>query len=145
MTSYWLTPIESYSPLILGAERIHCVPLAALESFRELAGRMHPRLLPMFKASLLLSDDEELCGSDLVDLDLSQSEAIAFDGKPFHLSHCGEAFLDRLLSKEEVLKLVGTLELGDLEGDAVHLSMWRQEWLKWLESGCDVILLREDG
>ena len=101
MTRYWLTPIVGYSPLVLGADRLDCSPLTKLEAFRELANGRHPRLLSMFKASLLLSDDEEICGSELVELDLSHFEAIVFDGDPYHLSHCAEAFLDRLLKREE--------------------------------------------
>ncbi|MZQ81864.1 hypothetical protein GQF01_06915 [Paenibacillus sp. 5J-6] len=142
MTRYWLTPIVNYSPIVLGADRMDCTPLKALESFRELANRRHPRLLAMFKASLLLSDDEELCGSELLELDFEQSEAISFDGKPFHLSHCAEAFLDRLLTRKEALELVSSLHECDADPDQ---SSWKNQWLRWLESGYDVILLREDG
>ncbi|MBA2938109.1 hypothetical protein HZF08_07305 [Paenibacillus sp. CGMCC 1.16610] len=141
MTRYWLTPIVNDSPLVLGADRIHCTPLKELESLRELANGKHPRLLAMFKSSLLLSDDEELCGSELVELDLEQFEAISFDGKPFHLSHCAEAFLDRLLTRKEALELVSCLKC---DVDSEH-SNWINQWLRWLESGYDVILLREDG
>lgn len=142
MTRYWLTPIVNYSPFVLGADRIDCTPLKALESFRELANRRHPRLLAMFKSSLLLSDDEELCGSELLELDFEQFEAISFDGKPFHLSHCAEAFFDRLLTRQEALELVSSLHECDADPDQ---SSWKNQWLRWLESGYDVILLREDG
>lgn len=142
MTRYWLTPIVNYSPFVLGADRMNCTPLKALESFRELANGRHPRLLAMFKSSLLLSDDEELCGSELVELDLELFESISFDGKPFHLSHCAEAFIDRLLTRKEALELVTSLPESDVVPE--H-SRWRQQWLRWLESGYDVILLREDG
>ncbi|MDD9270002.1 hypothetical protein ACFPES_23375 [Paenibacillus sp. GCM10023248] len=145
MTSYWLTPVVSGSPLVLGAERIRCTPQEALDSLRELAGRKHPRLLPLFKASLLLSDDEELCGSEVMDLDLSISEAIVFDGAPFHLSHCGEAFLNHLLSREQALQLVSEWELNTEEEGSVHYRSWIREWRRWLATGYDVILLREDG
>ncbi|MDU0201647.1 hypothetical protein ACYEXS_02770 [Paenibacillus sp. MAH-36] len=141
MTRYWLTPIVNNSPLMFGADRINCTPLKALESFREMANGKHPRLLAMFKSSLLLSDDEELCGSELVELDLEQFKAISFDGEPFHLSHCAEAFLDRLLTRKEALELVSSLKC---DVDSEH-SNWINQWLRWLESGYDVILLREDG
>lgn len=142
MTRYWLTPIVGYSPLVLGADRLDCSPLTKLEAFRELANRRHSRLLSMFKASLLLSDDEEICGSELVELDLSHSEAIVFDGDPYHLSHCAEAFLDRLLKREEAWDFVSSFDGKALDAQQI---IWKNQWLRWLELGCDVILLREDG
>jgi hypothetical protein len=142
MTRYWLTPIMGYSPLVLGADRLDCSPLANLEAFRELANGRHPRLLSMFKASLLLSDDEEICGSELIELDLAHSDAVVFNGDPFHLSHCAEAFLDRLLKRKEALELVSSLNDSALDAQQI---IWKNQWLRWLELGCDVILLREDG
>ncbi|MDQ0921314.1 hypothetical protein [Paenibacillus sp. V4I5] len=142
MTRYWLTPITGYSPLVLGADRLDCSPLTKLEAFREMANGRHPRLLSMFKASLLLSDDEEICGSELVELDLTHSDDVVFDGDPFHLSHCAEAFLDRLLKREEALDLVSSLDDSTLDAQQI---IWKNQWLRWLELGCDVILLREDG
>ncbi|NOV03444.1 hypothetical protein [Paenibacillus planticolens] len=142
MTRYWLTPIVSYSPLVLGADRIDCTPPGSLEMLREQANGKHPRLLAMFKSSLLVSDDEELCGSEFVELDLGHADAICFDGNPFHLSHCAEAFLDRLLTRKEAMQLVSALNERDLDAESIN---WKNQWLRWLESGCDVILLREDG
>ncbi|SDM89704.1 hypothetical protein SAMN04487897_101410 [Paenibacillus sp. yr247] len=144
MTRYWLTPIVGYSPLVLGADRMECTPIPELEAFREIANVKHPRLLSMFKSSLLLSDDEEICGSELVELDLSQREGVVFDGNHFHLSHCAEAFLDRLLKRQEALDMVSSIDDGCLENHAQHI-IWKNQWLRWLESGYDVILLREDG
>ncbi|GGI43384.1 hypothetical protein GCM10008018_01800 [Paenibacillus marchantiophytorum] len=145
MTRFWLTPIKSYSPLVLGADRMECKPLADLEVLRAQAQEKHPRLLPMYKASLLLSDDEDVCGSDLIELDLSDSEDVVFNGDPYHLSHCAEAFLDRLLGRQEVWDLVNAIEEEDSSDKLAPQAQWRQLWLQWLESGCDVILLREDG
>jgi hypothetical protein len=144
MIRYWLTPIVSYSPLVLGADRIDCTPLTELEAFRGIANGRHPRLLSLFKSSLLLSDDEEICGSELVELDLSPSEDIVFNGNPFHLSHCAEAFLDRLLQRQEALNLVSSIDDSVLENHDQQI-IWKKQWLRWLESGYDVILLREDG
>lgn len=142
-TRYWLTPIMGYSPLVLGAHRLDCKPLPELEAFRELVKAKHPRLLLMFKSSLLFSDDEEICGSELAELDLSWSGDIVFDGDPFLLSHCAEAFLDRLEKRREVLNQVSSL-VEDSILDAQQTD-WANQWLRWLESGYDVILLREDG
>ena len=67
----------------VGGRSLGLLSATKLEAFRELANGRHPRLLSMFKASLLLSDDEEICGSELVELDLAHFEAIVFDGNPF--------------------------------------------------------------
>lgn len=146
MTRYWLTPIVGYSPLVLGAERL-CLPAdEEFDDLRQMAGLQHPRLLPMFKLSLLLSDDEEICGSELVELDLTDDEDIRFDGEPFHLSHCAEAFMDRLLTRQEVkahlLALQAQMQAGTTAG---KLKAWMNQWLAWVEAGYDIVLLREDG
>jgi hypothetical protein len=145
MNRYWLTPIVNKSPLRFGAARICCEPIRELDVFRESAQKLHPRLLPLFKASLLLSDDEEHCGSELDDLALSDKKEIVFDGNPYHLSHCAEAFLDRLLSLQEAKGLVSSLDVSGLEGQSEIHQHWKKQWLLWLESSWDVILLREDG
>jgi hypothetical protein len=144
MTRFWLTPIVGYSPLVLGADRLCLLADEEFEAFRQLAGMQHPRLLPMFKLSLLLSDDEEVCGSELVELDLTDDEDIKFNGDPFHLSHCAEAFMDRLLTRQEVkgYLLAMQAQSGATEG---KLKVWMNQWLEWVEAGYDIVLLREDG
>lgn len=144
MTRYWLTPIVGYSPLVLGRERVVVPSGEDLESFRMAASNLHPRLLPMFKASLLLSDDEDVCGSDLVEFDLTQSGDLVFDGNPFHLSHCAEAFLDRLLPVKEALVFVKKMEESFDPSQGPH-GAWSKQWLAWLEAGYELVLLREDG
>ncbi|MFD0692777.1 hypothetical protein ACFQZT_01590 [Paenibacillus sp. GCM10027628] len=145
MTRYWLTPIVNREPLRFGADRICCDPLEVLDHFRDTAHMLHPRLLPMFKSNLLLSDDEELCGSEFIELDLSEADDVVFDGNPYYLSHCAEAFLDRLLNVPEVLQMVSTMDLAYLEAPFDKQQLWKQQWMAWLKSGWDVILLREDG
>ncbi|OCT17125.1 hypothetical protein A8709_24380 [Paenibacillus pectinilyticus] len=144
MTRYWLTPIVSYSPLTLGAARMDIPAASDFEAFRQMAAHQHPRLLPMFKASLLLSDDEDVCGSELVELDLTLEEDLVFNGEPLHLSHCAEAFLDRLLTNQEAGLLLSVMEeeAGSLEGPP---KGWLKQWREWLEAGYDIVLLREDG
>ncbi|MGG1514901.1 hypothetical protein ABE504_05780 [Paenibacillus oryzisoli] len=140
MTAYWFTPITHYEPLVLGTERLRLADDEALAALRTWAGARHPRLLPMFKASLLLSDEEDYCGSDDAEFVLSAEGAIVFDGKPFHLSHCAEAFLDRLLTRREVLELLAAANDWSKEhGELIQL--WRQ----WAEAGYDLVLFREDG
>lgn len=144
MTRYWLTPILRYSPLVLGSERMICLPDADFEAFRQLAGNQHPRLLSMFKSSLLLSDEEDVCGSDLVEIDLTHESDIVFNGKPYHLSHCAEAFLDRLLNRREAMAMVKAME-KQCDADNGMNDVWTKQWLQWLEAGYDIVLLREDG
>ena len=112
--------------------------------FRLAASNQHPRLLPMFKASLLLSDDEDICGSELVEFDLTQSDDLVFDGEPFHLSHCAEAFLDRLLPVKEALELVKKMEESVDRSHGHHMA-WIKQWIQWLEAGYEMVLIREDG
>jgi hypothetical protein len=144
MSRYWLTPVLSRLPLKLGADRISCEASADLDAFRAKLHRVHPWLLPMFKTSLLLSDDDEACGSITTEIKLSQGQELIFDGEPFDLSHCAEAFFDRLLYPEKIVFL--------LNFDANPSSDWTPDqlnWLehisKWLHEGHEVILLREDG
>jgi hypothetical protein len=147
MPRYWLTPIIDRFPLKLGSERLCCEPLNELEVFRERMQSLHPRLLPMFKASLLLSDDEEICGSDVLELQWSGENDLVFDGAPFHLSHCAEAFLDRLLSTKEAasMLILGTDEmLSSWEWSTIQLQ-WLYKWIGWLQQDREVVLLREDG
>ncbi|MEW9701648.1 hypothetical protein [Paenibacillus sp. SI8] len=143
MTRYWLTPIINKSPLCFGASRICCEPSLELNKLRDAAHQLHPRLLPMFKSSLLLSDDEEQCGSELVQLELGTPMDIVFDGEPLHLSHCASAFLDRMLDTFEACGLVASLDNSGNQSE-LH-QLWMRSWLNWLEAGWDVILLREDG
>ncbi|RTE07706.1 hypothetical protein [Paenibacillus whitsoniae] len=140
MNAYWFTPITHYEPLVLGAERLRLADDDALAALRTWAGARHPRLLPMFKASLLLSDDEDFCGLDDAEFVLSAEGAIVFDGKPFHLSHCAEAFLDRLLTRPEVLELLAAANDWPKEHEEL-VQLWRQ----WVEAGFDLVLFREDG
>ncbi|MCD1261534.1 hypothetical protein B5M42_022280 [Paenibacillus athensensis] len=145
MARYWLTPVTAKEPLTLGGERLVCEPQAELERLREQLAKLHPRLLPMFKASLLPGDEEaEACGDEAAEPDWGGGDDIRFDGVSLMLSHCAEAFIDRLLSPREALTL---LDEAGAEGEEVFVSSAR--WLgvmrQWLAAGCEVILLREDG
>ncbi|MNI21359.1 hypothetical protein D3C73_748790 [compost metagenome] len=146
MTRYWLTPIIQKEPLVLGAERICCEPIHVLEPLREAFQDIHPRLLPMFKASLLLSDEEDLCGDDEAEVDWDSGADIHLDGSPLVLSHCAEAFLDRLLSAIEVKRLLVDFTINDSDKAVNELQMlWIQYMNDWLNHGWEIILLREDG
>ncbi|UJF35110.1 hypothetical protein [Paenibacillus hexagrammi] len=143
MVQYWLTPVKLKEPVTIGADRICCIQLEELEDFRHKASLQHARLLPLFKADLLLSDDEDACGSEWEALKLSEEGCIVFDGNLLTLSHCAEAFLDRMLDTKVTQSLVETL-LENSSAASVQ-SIWLHKWLEWLNKGYAVMLLREDG
>jgi hypothetical protein len=142
MSRYWLTPILSRLPLKLGADRINCEATADLDAFRAKLQRVHPWLLPMFKTSLLLSNDE-VCGSATTEIEWGHAHELVFDGEPFHLSHCAEAFFDRLLGAEKVASLLN-FDVRASDWTSVQLK-WLEHISRWLHEGQEVILLREDG
>lgn len=144
MANFWLTPVTCENKLVLGAERILCAPLFDLHAFRERLSAINVRVLPMFKANLLPDDDDEFCGSDEGLPELDSGLELTFDGNPLRLSHCAEAFFDRLPGASECLAWMKQI---DIENDS-GLTQIEREWLRkmigWLESGYQVILLRED-
>jgi hypothetical protein len=147
MAHFWLTPVMSKEPLILGADRLKCLPVDELTLFRRSMDTVHPWLLPLFKANLLLSDGmDDSCGIDGEELTLSLAEAedIVFNGEPFILSLCADHFLERLLKIEQTQQ--GLVELG-----AAEKELWtpaQLDWLahmsKWLALEKEVILIREE-
>jgi hypothetical protein len=143
MSRYWLTPILSRLPLKLGADRICCEATDDLDAFRAKLHLLHPWLLPMFKTSLLLSDDNEVCGPTTTEIEWSHGYELVFDGEPFQLSHCAEAFFVRLLGTEKAAALLSfDVEMSDWT--PVQLN-WLEHISKWLHEGQEVILFREDG
>jgi hypothetical protein len=143
MSRYWLTPILSRHPLKLGADRICCEATDDLDGFRAKLHRLHPWLLPMFKTSLLLSDNDEVCGSTTTEIEWSLADELVFNGEPFHLSHCAEAFFNRLLGAEKAAALL-SLDVEMSDWTPVQLN-WFEHISKWLHEGQEVILLREGG
>jgi len=147
MAHFWLTPLISKEPLILGAERSKCLPVTELAQFRQALDAVHPWLLPLFKANLLINDGfDDSCGIDGDELTLSLAEAedIVFDGKPYELSHCADNFLERLLKIEET-------QLALLEAGALNKELWTSaqwQWLeymnKWIAADMEVIIIREE-
>jgi hypothetical protein len=146
MSRYWLTPVLGRLPLRLGANRISCEGSADLDDFRAKLQGVHPWLLPMFKATMLLSDNDEVCGSAASQIDWSHAHDLVFDGEPFDLSHCAEAFFDRVLCAEKAASLLNFDVKTDRYSDWTPVQL---HWLKymsiWLHEGREVILLREDG
>ncbi|MCZ8518745.1 MULTISPECIES: hypothetical protein [Paenibacillus] len=141
---YWLVPLDAgEQAVVLGADRIRLEPEDRRSAFLDRLRSLHPRLPLTFKAHLLPGEEEaEACGLDAADLELSGGESIRLrysfgtEEEGWMLSHCAEAYFDRLLTPGEIRELLG--RAGD-PGD---------EWLKmmrlWTEQGRGIIMLRED-
>jgi hypothetical protein len=147
MAHFWLTPLISKEPLVLGADRFKCLPVTELALFRQALDAVHPWLLPLFKANLLLNDGlDDSCGIDGDELTLSLAEAedIVFDGMPYELSHCADNFLERLLKIEQTQHAL--VEAGASKEGIWTPSqlLWLAHMSKWLADGKEVIIIREE-
>ncbi|TLS50369.1 hypothetical protein FE782_20290 [Paenibacillus antri] len=134
MSGYWLTPIQGEDPAVLSKERIRLSPEEG-DALRRLAAEAHPRLLPSFKLGMLLGDDEDACGfgPPAEALRLDEDVDVALTG-PLAVSHCGAAFLDRLLSPAEALALAAALP------PVSHV----RTLLGWWREGKQAMLLKEE-
>ncbi|WP_166243771.1 hypothetical protein [Paenibacillus turpanensis] len=139
MAGYWCIPIKTLHPVVFSAMRIFMAGEEA-ESFRMRLQQLHPRMLLSFKASLLLDYDDGACGGEDIDLDFEQTRDIVFDGNPLALSHCAEAFFDRLLAPAEAMLL---LNQAMKEEWLPIQKQWLEQVLTWYESGYEVVLLKE--
>lgn len=146
MSHFWLTPVTTAPFVVLGDER-EKVGGAAWEAFRRRLGAVHPRLVPLFKSQLLAADEGEaahsgagigaVCGgADGFELDIPGP--IAFDGSFYTLSHCGEAFFDRLLDPEDALPLAESLVDEALTEPE---RSWLDAMCRWWRQGRFVVLL----
>ncbi|MDB5052297.1 MAG: hypothetical protein JWM44_347 [Bacilli bacterium] len=147
MAHFWLTPLMSIEPLVLGAERFKCEPELELAELRQKLDAVHPWLLPLFKANLLLADEEtESCGNDNEELTLSLAEAedIVFDGQPFVLSHCADNFLERILTIEQTEHLLLAVRNTVNELWTPAQKQWLRRIEEWNAARCEVIIVREE-
>lgn len=154
MSDFWLVPLSwDGETALLGGERLRLEPEGLRMRFMEAMGRIHPRLLMMFKAHLLPEDESgEVCGTEELpfalaqsgDIRLSaaaeQSETMAITDAPqtWRLSHCAEAYLNRMLTAREA---AGLLRQAEAEPEA---ERWLDAMRIWTAGGRQVILLRED-
>lgn len=151
MAKFWLIPIKwdgDYA--LLGEERLLLEPEEARIRFLDALRPVHPRLLLSFKVELLLADDAlEACGSDEHPFDLGQGQAIRFAAgeqqgmeteqvEDYPLSHCAEAYFNRLMTPREASSLLSET-VTDKE-----MEPWLETMRKWLAQSRYVILLRED-
>jgi len=154
MSAYWLVPAAwEGQDVVLGHERVKLAPEELRVSFCQSLQTVHPRLLLLFKAHLLLSDDSaEACGSDELEFTLSESGDIRLSSTgelwggteeppavpSWSLSHCGEAYLNGLMSPSEA---AARLAQARVEPEA---RPWYEAMSGWLAEGRIVMMLRED-
>lgn len=151
MTRLWLTSISTTAPVAIGADRMAVDAAADWDTFRRTLHAVHPRLLPLFKARLLVADDDDAyCGgAESKVLELDGSQAIVFDGdadtdgERLLLSHCAEAFLERLLAPLEALQMTQMARIGD-QALTERQKLWLETMLHWWRQGFSVVLLLED-
>ncbi|XOK58948.1 hypothetical protein ACJ7K1_20525 [Paenibacillus elgii] len=155
MSDFWLVPLSwDGETALLGGERLRLEPEGLRMRFLEAMGQVHPRLLMMFKAHLLPEDESgEVCGTEELPFALVQSGDIRLstaaehsevmtddaDAPPtWRLSHCAEAYLNRMLTAREAAAL---LRQAEAEPEA---GRWLDAMRTWTAGGRQVILLRED-
>lgn len=145
---YWIMPVEREEPLVFAEDRVCISESAAWEVFADRLHRLKPRLLPMVKASILPADPDdsepEACGYFMSPAYLTPG-LVCFDGAPYALSECGQAFVDRL--PEASVQLTG-LQMALEHPLGEQWSDLEQGWLKTLclLSGANrkLMLVRED-
>jgi hypothetical protein len=145
----WLTPIrfeDQHEQIVLLADRFELLPTEAGGRFLKLAKSVHPRMLVTFKSNLLLSEEAELaCGVDELPFELGNGEPIAFGHDTLGLSHCAQAYLDRLPTCREMEQWIAAAV--KLTAD-IPETMVEREWLElmssWLQKGNLITLLREE-
>lgn len=150
MASYWLVPVEGDDPLVIGADRMLLGGGSQPEAFREKLHRLHPRFLPMVKAAILPGEPEPApdgtgaaCGSEEAP-PLSEPGPIVYDGRPYGLSECGRAFMDRLPLLREQAEWLALAEDGPAGGWTAQETQWLAAVRAWNESGRRAMLLKED-
>jgi hypothetical protein len=149
LSKLWLTPVlveEEKQRTTLLDERFELQPAEAANRFLALVKSVHPRLLVTFKANLLLSEDSELaCGIDELPFELGSGEPVIFGQEPLMLSHCAQAYMDRLPSFKEMDEWLGRAAAGTalIPEDSIE-RQWINMVLSWHQLGYAVILLREE-
>jgi hypothetical protein len=139
MAMNWLVPIVQETPLTFGAMRFPLNGLSAAEFLQKLS-TVHPRCLMSFKAHLLLSDDsEEVCGGSELAIDWAGHQDITMEGT-LVLSHCAEAFFDRISEATEILVHIDKLMM--LDWDQTQF-IWLKQMQQWLMNGYRIIVIRE--
>lgn len=148
ITRYWLTPVLCEDEDVILLEGREELPAEEAVEFMRRLKTVHPRMLVSFKANLLLSEEAEAaCGVDEVPFALSSGESIIFGpaAEALELSHCGQAYLDRLPSAREFGEWLSQAETGLLADEASSRMLgWVRMMKSWHDRGWSVTLLRED-
>ncbi|CAG7620365.1 hypothetical protein ACFQI7_05820 [Paenibacillus allorhizosphaerae] len=153
MANLWLVPVRwDGTEAELHSERLLLEPEEHKERLLRAVQAVHPRLLLLFKAALLLDDEAaDACGVAELPFALEQGGGIrlaaadaltdrAAGSEPlWPLSHCAEAYLHRLIAPAEAEQLMAAV---NAEPD---IQPWIQAMRNWFGQGLHVILLREDG
>lgn len=148
MAELWLTPVTETGPdgtLTLGGDRIRVDADAAWAAFRAKLQRLHPRLVPLFKANMLLGEEADetdgSCGASAADLRLDSGEPIVLGAGGLPASHCALSFFDRLLAPSQSLQLLERLA-PEPEGSGPE-SRLHAAIAEWLGQGCAVVVLQD--
>jgi hypothetical protein len=147
---FWLAPIVTRNPFTIGSERIHCAG-ERFQQFRERVQQLSsPRFLLMFKSELLLSDelsDDDLvaCGNMEISLpSFADCHPIVFDHSPFVLSHCAEAFIDRLPTPKEWRLFLHEHLTYDGSSWSEDERVWLDAIARWSNCNYEIVLIREE-
>jgi hypothetical protein len=144
MSVYWLAPLTSRDPLVIGEARRKCGG-EMFESFRAKVQRLSsPRHLMMFKSALLLSDDDDACGDEgETGIDFNREGDIHFAADQLSVSHCAEAFFDRLPNPREWREAFPLFEKSS-EHWSEQDRLWLQVMEQWTAHDFTIVLIRED-
>jgi hypothetical protein len=150
MSIYWLTPVRNEGQAtILEAGRIALEPEDARQRFLYLLKAVNPGMLLLFKSHMLLSEEAEAaCGVDELPFDLGfVDETIVFGQDALELSHCAEAYFDRLPNAKEMTEWLDIARLNISVIPELDLRLedsWLTAMQGWVAQGYQMILLRED-
>ncbi len=144
MSVYWLSPLISRDPYVIGGQRQLCSG-ESFDSFRaKVQQQSSPRHLMMFKSALLLSDDDDACGSDGESgVDFHHSGDILFAPEQLPISHCAEAFFDRLPNPREWREALQMIEKSDVQWNEQERG-WLKAMKQWTANEYTIVLIRED-
>jgi hypothetical protein len=143
MSVYWIAPSQMTEPIFFGAARIRCSETDFLSFQKKVQSISNSRFLLSFKSSLILSDDLDFCGESDEFVDLSRAGDVIFDGHPYQLSHCAEAFFDRVPGSKEWHALFEQMEANNTVWTAVE-KQWLNQIKTWLSQSSTVVVLKED-
>ncbi len=122
-----------------------CVDNEELHQFKAQLHILHPRLIPMFKLQFIIHQDEDHCGNNQVELDMTSAQDICFDGTNLPLSHCAEAFVNQMMSPRDGLRYLSSLKESQIITTWTHQQkQWLSLCVLWFQQNRSIILLKEE-